>query len=61
MNVFLILSMLCFAIGVVLFIYGIWTWIIQFNGDVYYHWAGLAVVAGAVFLVVGLFRHWRRA
>jgi membrane protein DedA with SNARE-associated domain len=58
---FLILAVLSFALSAALFIYGAWTWIIQSNGDVYYHWAGLAAVAGAIFLVIGLVRRRRRA
>lgn len=55
-NGFLLLAALSFATAVALVIYGMWTWIIQANGDVYYHWAGLAAVAGVAFLVIGFFR-----
>ena len=58
---FLILAVLSFALSAALIIYGAWTWIIQSNGDVYYLWAGLAAVAGAIFLVIGLVRRRRRA
>jgi membrane protein DedA with SNARE-associated domain len=59
-DAFLILAAFSFALSVALFIYGAWTWIIQFNGDVYYHRAGFVAVAGSIFLVIGLVRRWRR-
>jgi hypothetical protein len=58
-DAFMVLAALSFALAVAFFVYGAWTWIIQSNGDVYYHWAAFAAVAGAIFLVVGLVR--RRA
>ena len=60
-DTFPIMAVLSFALSAALFIYGAWTWIIQSNGDVYYHWAGFAAVAGAIFLVIGLVRRRRRA
>jgi hypothetical protein len=60
-DAFLLLAALSFALAVALIVYGAWTWIIQYNGDVYYHWAGAAAAAGVVFPVIGLLRRRPRA
>jgi len=59
-DTFFVLAALFFAVSVALLVYGMWTWIIQFNGDVYYHRAGFAAITGLIFLVIGLVRHWRK-